>query len=163
MTVMKKITPFLWFNGKAEEAANYYVSIFPNSKILNVVRGGEDRGPQGSVSIITFSLNGDEFMALNGGPEFAFSSAISFMAVCQSQAEVDGLWAKLAAGGEEDQCGWLRDKFGVTWQVVPEGIEQVLYGPDHAGSLRAFQAMLKMKKLDLAALKQAYEGGWIQA
>jgi predicted 3-demethylubiquinone-9 3-methyltransferase (glyoxalase superfamily) len=156
---MKKITPFLWFDGKAGEAANFYVSVFKNSKILNVVRSGEEGpGPKGAVMYTTFKLDGEEFIALNGGPEFSFSSAVSFFVTCDTQAEVDYFWEKLSAGGEEQQCGWLKDKFGLTWQIVPEGIDKLLHGPDPEKSKRAFQAMLQMKKLDLAALKKAYDG-----
>ncbi len=156
---MKKITPFLWFDGKAGEAAIFYVSVFKNSRILNVVRNGEDGpGPKGAVMYTTFKLDGEEFMALNGGPEFSFSSAVSFFVTCDTQAEVDYFWEKLSAGGEEQQCGWLKDKFGLTWQIVPEGIDKLLHGPDPEKSKRAFQAMLQMKKLDLAALKKAYDG-----
>jgi len=152
---MKNITPFLWFDGNAEAAANYYVSVFPNSQIRNVVHGS---GPMGPVTIVAFSLGGTEFSALDGGPEFTFSSAVSFVVECETQAEIDRYWEKLAAGGEEQACGWLKDKFGLTWQVVPRGIDKLLYGPDPEGSQRAMQAMLKMKKLDLAALKKAYAG-----
>jgi predicted 3-demethylubiquinone-9 3-methyltransferase (glyoxalase superfamily) len=152
---MKEITPFLWFNVNAEEAAGYYTSILPNSKILNVVRGS---GPMGPVNIIAFSLGETEFTALSGGPEFAFSPAVSFVVACETQAEIDRYWERLSAGGEEQQCGWLKDRFGLTWQIVPEGIEKLLYGPDPEGSKRAVQAMLKMKKLDIAELKKAYDG-----
>ena len=152
---MKNITPFLWFDGNAEEAADYYVSVFPNSKIRNVVHGS---GPMGPVTIVAFSLGGTEFSALDGGPEFTFSSAVSFVVECETQAEIDRYWEKLAAGGEEQACGWLKDKFGLTWQVVSRGIDKLLYGTDPEGSQRAMQAMLKMKKLDLAALKKAYAG-----
>jgi predicted 3-demethylubiquinone-9 3-methyltransferase (glyoxalase superfamily) len=156
---MKKITPFLWFDGKAEAAVHYYLSIFKNSKILNVVRYGEDGpGPKDTVMYITFSLDGEEFMALNGGPEFTFSAATSFFVTCDTQAEVDYFWEKLTAGGAELQCGWLTDKFGLTWQIVPDGMEKLLHGPDQEKSGRAFRAMLQMKKLDLAALKKAYDG-----
>jgi predicted 3-demethylubiquinone-9 3-methyltransferase (glyoxalase superfamily) len=158
-TYMKKITPYLWFDGKAEEATNFYVSIFKNSKISTIVRNGEEGpGPKGGVMYTTFQLDGEEFMALNGGPEFTFSSAISFFVKCETQAEVDCFWEKLSTGGEEEQCGWLKDKYGVTWQIVPDGLDALLHGEDPEKSKRAFQDMLQMKKLDLAALKKAYDG-----
>lgn len=160
---MQKITPFLWFNDQAEEAANYYVSIFKNSKIVRVDRyqteGAEVSGrPHGSVMTVAFVLDGQAFTALNGGPVFKFNEAISFVVNCETQAEVDELWRKLTAGGEEVQCGWLKDKFGVSWQVVPAILDSLLRDPDPVKAGRAWQAMLAMKKIDIAALQRAYEG-----
>ena len=160
---MQKITPFLWFNDQAEEAANYYVSIFKNSKIVRVDRyqteGAEVSGrPDGSVMTVTFELDGQTFTALNGGPVFKFNEAISFVVNCETQAEVDELWRKLTAGGEEVQCGWLKDKFGVSWQVVPAILDTLLRDPDPVKAGRAWQAMLAMKKIDIAELQRAYEG-----
>lgn len=160
---MQKITPFLWFNDQAEEAANYYVSIFKNSKIVRVDRyqteGAEVSGrPHGSVMTVAFELDGQAFTALNGGPVFKFNEAISFVVNCETQAEVDELWRKLTAGGEEVQCGWLKDKFGVSWQVVPAILDTLLRDPDPVKAGRAWQAMLAMKKIDIATLQRAYEG-----
>jgi len=160
---MQKITPFLWFNDQAEEAANYYVSIFKNSKIVRVDRyqtdGAEVSGrPDGSVMTVAFELDGQTFTALNGGPVFKFNEAISFVVNCETQAEVDELWRKLTAGGEEVQCGWLKDKFGVSWQVVPAILDTLLRDPDPVKAGRAWQAMLAMKKIDIAELQRAYEG-----
>jgi predicted 3-demethylubiquinone-9 3-methyltransferase (glyoxalase superfamily) len=156
--VKQKITPFLWFDGKAEEAASFYTSIFKNSKIVNVVRSGDaGPGPKGSVIYATFELDGQEFMALNGGPLFTFSPAISFFVNCQTQEEVDELWEKLSAGGEKQRCGWLKDKFGVSWQIIPTALGQMLYDKDPAKAKRVMQAMLQMEKLDIQRLKQAYE------
>jgi predicted 3-demethylubiquinone-9 3-methyltransferase (glyoxalase superfamily) len=155
---MNKITPFLWFDGQAEEAANYYTSIFKNSKVESVSRYG-DAGPlpNGTVMSVTFQLDGQEFMALNGGPEFKFNEAISFFVNCETQAEVDDLWDKLTKGGEEVQCGWLKDKFGLSWQIVPKALNEMLQDKDAEKSNRVMAAMLKMKKIDIAALRQAYE------
>lgn len=155
---MNKITPFLWFDGQAEEAANYYTSIFKNSKVESVSRYG-DAGPlpNGTVMSVTFQLDGQEFMALNGGPEFKFNEAISFFVNCDTQAEVDDLWDKLTKGGEEVQCGWLKDKFGLSWQIVPKALNEMLQDKDTEKSNRVMAAMLKMKKIDIAALRQAYE------
>ncbi len=156
---MPKITPFLWFDNNAEEATKFYVSIFKNAEILDTLRyGAEGPGPKGGVMYTTFRLDGQEFMALNGGPEFTFSSAISFFINCATQKEVDYYWEKLSEGSQIQQCGWLTDKFGVTWQVVPSGLNDLLHGPDPAGSKRAFDAMLKMKKLDINELRRAYAG-----
>jgi predicted 3-demethylubiquinone-9 3-methyltransferase (glyoxalase superfamily) len=156
---MQKITPFLWFDDQAEEAANFYVSIFKDSKILNISRYGEGGpGPAGSVMVANFQIEGQPFSALNGGPEFKFNEAISFHVDCKSQQEVDYFWEKLTAGGEESQCGWLKDKFGVSWQIVPSDLGKYIGGPNPAGAQRAMQAMLQMKKLDVAALQRAYEG-----
>jgi predicted 3-demethylubiquinone-9 3-methyltransferase (glyoxalase superfamily) len=157
---MPTITPFLWFNDQAEQAMKFYCSIFKNSKIGSVTRYGEaGPGQQGKVMSVTFQLNGQEFMALNGGPEFKFTEAISLFVSCETQAEVDELWEKLSAGGEEGQCGWLKDKYGLSWQIIPSGLGGLVSGPDAEGSQRAMKAMLQMRKIDLARLKQAYEQG----
>jgi len=157
---MQKITPFLWFDNQAEEAVNFYISIFRNSKVVNVARYGEDAAkvsgrPQASVMTVAFQLDGQPFVALNGGPVFTFSPAISFVVDCQTQPEVDHLWEKLSAGGEQQQCGWLKDKYGVTWQIVPSVLGQLMSDPDPAKTQRVMQAMLQMTKLDIAALQQA--------
>ncbi len=155
---MHKITPFLWFDGKAEEAANFYTSIFRNSKITAVSRYGEaGPGPRGSVMSVTFQLDGQDFMALNGGPEFSFSPAISFFVSCQSQQEIDELWEKLGAGGRPQRCGWLTDRFGITWQIVPSVLGEMLQDKDPVKSSRVNRAMLQMIKLDIGGLKRAYE------
>ena len=157
---MQKITPFLWFNDQAEEAMNFYTSIFKNSKIGSVSRYGEGGpGPQGSVMTATFELDGQEFMALNGGPLFTFTEAISFFVNCETQAEVDELWEKLTEGGEESQCGWLKDKFGLSWQIVPSVLGELLNDPDAEKAGRVMNAMLQMKKIDIAGLRAAYEQG----
>jgi len=157
---MQTITPFLWFDDRAEEAMLFYTSIFKNSKVVSISRYGKaGPRPEGVVMTATFQLGGQEFMALNGGPEFKFTEAISFSVNCETQAEVDELWEKLSAGGEEGQCGWLKDKFGLSWQIIPAGLGDLLGGPDAAGAQRAMQAMLQMRKIDLAKLKQAYEQG----
>ena len=156
---MQKITPFLWFDGKAEEAMNFYVSIFKNSKILSLTRYGEaGPGPKGTAMTGTFQLAGQEFFALNGGPQFTFSPAISFFVNCETQQEVDELWQKLADGGEEQRCGWLKDKYGVSWQIVPAVLGRLLQDQDPAKSKRVMKAMLGMNKLDIEGLKKAYEG-----
>jgi len=155
---MQKITPFLWFDGKAEEAMHFYTSIFRNAKVGNVTRYGEaGPGPKGTVMSATFELEGQEFYALNGGPQFQFSPAISFFVKCTTQDEVDMYWAKLSAGGQTHQCGWLQDKFGVTWQVVPTILGELLSDKDPVKAGRVMQAMMRMTKLDIATLKQAYE------
>lgn len=156
---MQKIGPCLWFDTQAEEAANFYVSVFRNSRIIetNYFLEGAPR-PAGSVMTVRFSLDGEEFIALNGGPEFQFSPAVSFVANCADQFEVDRLWAALVDGGEEVQCGWLTDKYGVSWQVVPTAIYDMLNSPDRAAAQRAFTAMLGMIKLDVATLRKAYAG-----
>ena len=155
---MQKITPFLWFNGKAEEAMNFYVSVFKNSKVLGVTRYGDaGPGPKGTVMTANFQLNGQEFVALNGGPQFTFSPAISFVAHCETQQEVDELWGKLSEGGREDQCGWVTDRYGVTWQVIPAALIQMLNDKDARKSKSVMQAMLRMKKIDIPTLKQAYD------
>jgi predicted 3-demethylubiquinone-9 3-methyltransferase (glyoxalase superfamily) len=155
---MQKITPFLWFDHQAEEAAHFYTSIFKNSKIGAVTRFGPGGpGPEGSVMTISFQLNGQEFTALNGGPEFNFTEAISFFVNCEDQAEVDELWHKLSAVPEAEMCGWLKDKYGVSWQIVPAILIELLSDPDPARAQRVTQAMLQMKKFDIEKLKQAYE------
>lgn len=154
---MQKISPFLWFDGKAEEAANFYVSIFKHSKILAVHRYGEaGPGPRGSVMIVSFELEGQKFTALNGGPQFTFSPAISFYVDCETQAEVDELWEKLSAGGRKDRCGWLQDKYGVSWQIIPSALGRLMSDPDPKKSSRVMQAMLQMDKIDIQRLEDAY-------
>jgi len=155
---MQKIKPFLWFDGKAEEAANFYVSIFKNSKITGMSRYGEEGpGPKGTVMVVTFELDGQQFMALNGGPHFTFSPAISFLVNCETQQEVDELWDKLSAGGTQERCGWLRDKYGVSWQIVPTVLGKLMQDKDAERSKRVMQAMLQMNKLDIQGLQRAYE------
>ena len=156
---MQKITTFLTFDNQAEEAVNLYVSVFKNSKILNVSRYGEGAPvPAGTVMSVSFMLEGQEFMALNGGPHFTFSDGISLFVSCETQDEVDELWEKLSAGGEKGPCGWLKDRFGVSWQIIPTALGQMLGDKDPQKSQRAMQAMLKMTKIDIAALRQAFEG-----
>jgi predicted 3-demethylubiquinone-9 3-methyltransferase (glyoxalase superfamily) len=156
---MQKIAPFLWFDGNAEEAANFYVSIFKNSKIGSVSRYGEGAPlPKGTAMSATFQLDGQEFMALNGGPHFTFSPAISFFVNCETQEEVDELWEKLSAGGEKQRCGWLKDKYGVSWQIIPTALGEMLQSKDAGKSRRVMEAMLKMDKIEIRGLKQAYEG-----
>lgn len=156
---MQKITPFLWFDNQAEDAANFYVSIFKNSKIGDVTRYGDaGPGPKGSVMTVPFQLDGQEFIALNGGPLFKFTEAISLVVNCQEQAEVDELWEKLSEGGSKVQCGWLKDKYGLSWQIVPIVLDELLTDPDPAKSERVMRAMLQMKKLDIEGLKRAYRG-----
>ena len=156
---MQKITPFLWFDNQAEEAANLYVSLFKNSKITKVVRYGE-AGPSaaGSVMTVAFELDGQEFTALNGGPQFTFTEAISFVVNCDSQEEIDHLWQRLSEGGKPDACGWLKDRYGLSWQIVPTILMEMLQSEDVEKSQRAMKAMLQMGKLDIAELKRAYEG-----
>jgi len=154
---MQKITPFLWFDGKAEEAMNFYVSIFKNSKAGRIRRYGEaGPGPKGAVMSATFQLDGQEFMALNGGPQFTFSPAISFFVNCETQEEVDELWEKLSAGGEKQRCGWLKDKFGVSWQIIPSALGEMLSDADAGKSSRVMKAMLQMDRIDIERLNQAY-------
>jgi len=156
---VRPISPFLWFDTQAEDAAKHYVSIFSNSKILKVSRYGDaGPGPKGSVLTVTFELDGQRFTALNGGPRFKFTEAISFVIDCKTQEEVDHFWSKLSAGGEESQCGWLKDKFGLSWQVIPTVLGELITDPDPAKSKRAMEAMLKMKKIDIAALRNAHDG-----
>ncbi len=155
---MPRITPFLWFDTQAEEAAKFYVSIFKNSKILTITRYGEaGPGPKGSVMTMRFQLDGQEFIALNGGPHFKFTEAISFSVDCKTQAEVDEFWEKLSAGGQEGPCGWLKDKYGLSWQVVPATLGEMLHDPDPQKAKRVMQTMLQMKKIDIQGLRQAYE------
>lgn len=156
---VQKITPFLWFDGRAEEAANFYTSIFKNSKVQSVSRYGDaGPGPKGSVMLATFLLDGQEFTALNGGPQFTFSPAISFFVRCETQAEVDELWEKLSEGGIKRNCGWLQDKFGVSWQIVPTILSKLLGDKDAEKSRRVMKAMLQMNKLEIEPLQRAYEG-----
>lgn len=157
---MQKITPFLWFNDNAEEAVKFYTSIFKNSKILKIARYGEEGEkvsgrPKGSVMTVAFQLEGQKFLALNGGPQFKFTEAVSFVVNCKTQAEVDRYWRKLSAGGKEVQCGWLKDKYGLSWQIVPTILAELLSDKDAAKSQRVMQAMLKMVKLDIKKLQQA--------
>ncbi len=156
MSVKQKITTFLWFDKEAEEAATYYTSIFNNSRILNVARYGDaGPGPRGSVMTVSFELDGQEFVALNGGPHFKFTEAISLVVNCETQKEVDELWSRLSAGGAESQCGWLKDKYGLSWQVVPTALNRLLQDPDPRKAKRVMEAMLQMKKIDIAGLEQA--------
>jgi predicted 3-demethylubiquinone-9 3-methyltransferase (glyoxalase superfamily) len=153
---MQKITPFLWFDDKAEEAANFYISIFKNSKIGRITRYGEaGPGPKGTAMSVTFQLEGQEFFALNGGPHYKFTPAISLFVDCKSQEEVDELWEKLSAGGRKDRCGWLTDKFGLSWQIIPSVLGELLNDKDAEKSQRVMKAMLKMDKIEIDALKQA--------
>ena len=154
---MKKITPCLWFDGNAEEAMNFYISIFKNFKVGEVMRYGDaGPGPKGSVLTVAFELEGQEFIALNGGPMYQFSPAVSFFVNCDTQEEIDEFWEKLSEDGQTQQCGWLTDKYGVTWQIVPRMLGTMLQDEDAAKSKRVMQAMLKMTKLDIALLQQAY-------
>ena len=159
---MQKITPFLWFDDKAEEAVSFYTSIFKNSKIGKIARYGDAGAqvsgrPKGTVMTMAFQLEGQEFVALNGGPQFKFTEAISFVVNCQTQEEVDKYWNKLSAGGQEVQCGWLKDKYGLSWQIVPTILGEMLSDPDPKKAERVMKAMLQMKKIDIKGLKQAYE------
>ena len=157
---MQKITPFLWFDGNAEEAMNFYVSLFKNSKVGKVTRYGEaGPGPKGSVMSATFQLEGQDFYALNGGPQFKFTPAISFFVNCEVQEEVDALWEKLSAGGRKDRCGWLQDRFGVSWQIIPSVLGKLLGDPDPEKSKRVMMAMVQMDKIDIKRLQDAYEQG----
>ena len=160
---VQRITPFLWFDSQAEEAAKFYVSIFKDSRIVGITRYDDEAAkaagrPKGSVMTVAFELSGQEFTALNGGPLFKFTEAISLVVHCENQKEVDHFWEKLAAGGEEVQCGWLKDRFGLSWQVVPTVLVEMLQDKNPEKSKRAVAAMLKMKKLDIDALTKAYEG-----
>jgi len=157
---MKKITPFLWFDHEAEEAAKFYTSVFKNAKVGKIARYGDaGPGPKGSVMTVTFKIHGQEFVALNGGPMYKFTPAISFAVDCKTQAEVDHLWDKLSSGGKKSHCGWLEDKFGVSWQIVPSGLVSILTGRNPRKSKKAMEAMRKMGKLDIKALKKAYAEG----
>ena len=156
---MQKIIPFLWFDGKAKDAMNFYTSIFKNSKLINLKRYGESGpGMEGNVMSVTFQLDGQEFIALNGGPQFTFSPAISFFVNCETQIEVDELWEKLSIGGEAQGPGWVKDKYGVSWQIVPSILDEMLNDPDPVKSQRVMKAMLQMSKLDISKLKNAYYG-----
>jgi predicted 3-demethylubiquinone-9 3-methyltransferase (glyoxalase superfamily) len=156
---MNEITPCLWFDTEGEDAANLYTSVFPNSKILDIARyGSAGPRPEGTVMTVSFELDGQKFLALNGGPDFTFSEAISFQVSCKTQDEVDAFWSKLSEGGEEGPCGWLKDRYGLSWQVVPKGMEEMYDGSDPERAKRAFDAMQKMGKLDIAALQSAADG-----
>ncbi|HET6851820.1 MAG TPA: VOC family protein [Pyrinomonadaceae bacterium] len=155
---MPKVTPFLWFDKNAEEAANFYVSIFKNSRVGKISRSGDALpGPKGSVLTVEFELDGEKFVALNGGPQFKFTEAVSFVVNCESQEEIDYFWEKLSEGGEKSQCGWLKDKYGLSWQVWPGVIGDFLAG-DPEGSNRVMQEVMKMQKLEIEPLQRAYEG-----
>jgi predicted 3-demethylubiquinone-9 3-methyltransferase (glyoxalase superfamily) len=153
---MPQITPFLWFDGKAEEAMNFYLSIFRNARVVDVMRYGETGpGPAGSVMTATFDLDGQRFIALNGGPHFSFTPAISMFVTCETQQEVDELWDKLSAGGEAQRCGWLKDKYGLSWQIVPAVLKEMLQDRDAAKASRVMQALMTMGRIDIARLQQA--------
>jgi predicted 3-demethylubiquinone-9 3-methyltransferase (glyoxalase superfamily) len=153
---MQKITPFLWFDTQAEDAARFYTSIFKNSKIARINRYGDaGPGPKGTVMIVEFEMNGQQFLALNGGPQFKFTQAVSFVVNCETQQEVDELWEKLSQGGRKDRCGWLTDKFGLSWQIVPTVLGKLMSGSDPEKSKRVMQAMLQMDKLDIQRLEAA--------
>jgi len=155
---MQKITPFLWFDNNAEEAVNHYLSIFKNSKIVTTARYGDaGPGPKGSVMTIAFQLEGQDFIALNGGPMFKFNEAISLSVDCKTQEEIDELWEKLCDGGQPGQCGWLKDKFGLSWQITPSVLIEMLQDKDAEKLKRVMQAMLQMRKIDIAALRRAYQ------
>lgn len=155
---MQKITPFLWFDGKAEEAMNFYTSIFKNSKTGSITRYGEGAPvPAGAIISASFQLDGQDFIALNGGPMFTFSPAISLFVNCETQEEVDELWEKLSEGGEKQRCGWLKDKYGVSWQIIPSALGEMLQDKDAEKSKKVMKAMLQMDKIDIKSLKQAYE------
>ena len=156
---MQKITPFLWFDHQAEEAARFYVSTVKNSKIVSVARYGDaGPGPKGGVMTVVFELSGQQFIALNGGPQFRFTEAVSFVINCETQQEVDELWEKLSSGGRKDRCGWLKDKFGLSWQIVPTILGRLMQDKDSEKSKRVMQVMLKMDKLNIEGLQQAYDG-----
>lgn len=156
---MQKITPFLWFDTQAEQAANFYISVFKNSKISKITRYGDaGPGPKDSVMTVEFSLDGQPFIALNGGPHFKFTEAVSFSVDCKTQEEVDDYWEKLSAGGEQGPCGWLKDKYGLSWQINPSILGKMLGDPDPKKSRRVMEAMFKMKKIDIAALRKVYDG-----
>jgi predicted 3-demethylubiquinone-9 3-methyltransferase (glyoxalase superfamily) len=160
MPGLQRITPFLWFDRNAEDAARFYTSIFENSKIVGLSRYGDGGpGPKGSVMVVVFELAGQRFMALNGGPQFTFTEAVSFLVDCETQREVDELWSRLSDGGATGRCGWLKDKFGLSWQIVPTTLGRMMADNDPAKSRRVMEAMLKMDKLDIARLEQAYNGG----
>jgi len=157
--IAQRITPFLWFDTQAEDAAKFYTSIFKNSRVVTVTRYGDSGpGPKGSVMTIAFQLDGQDFVALNGGPIFKFTEAISFVVNCENQQEVDEFWTKLSAGGQEVECGWLKDQYGLSWQIVPTILIEMLQDKDVKRSQRVMKAMLQMKKIDIAGLQKAYEG-----
>jgi len=157
---VQKITPFLWYDNNAEEAVSLYISVFKNSKITDITRYGDaGPGPKGSVMTIAFQLEGQDFIALNGGPMFKFTEAISLSVDCKTQQEVDELWEKLSAGGQPGQCGWLKDKFGLSWQIVPSALVEMLQDQDAEKSNRVMQAMMQMRKIDITRLRRAYENG----
>ena len=159
MPVKQKITTFLWFDNQAEEAAKHYTSIFKNSRVVSVARYGDaGPGPKGSAMTVNFELEGQEFIALNGGPQFRFTEAISLLVNCETQKEVDELWSRLSAGGAESQCGWLKDKYGLSWQIIPTALFRLLQDPDPAKARRVMEAMLQMRKIDVARLEQAHAG-----
>ncbi len=156
---MKQVTPFLWYNDQAEQAARFYVSLFKHSKVLSVTRNAsEGTGPKGKVMTVRFRLNGQEFMAFNGGPRIKFTWAVSMFVTCKDQREVDRLWAKLVKGGKPSQCGWLQDKYGLFWQIIPRALMEMIGHKDQAKAGRAVQAMLKMVKIDVAKLRRAFDG-----
>ena len=156
---MRPIIPNLWFDAEAEQAAQFYCSVFPDSRIVSTALYPEGApGPAGTVMTVEFELDGQRFVGINGGPQFTFSEAVSFEITCKDQAEVDRYWEALTDGGEEGPCGWLKDRFGLSWQVVPEGMDQIFADPDKDRAARAFQAMMTMKKLDIAALREAADG-----
>jgi predicted 3-demethylubiquinone-9 3-methyltransferase (glyoxalase superfamily) len=156
---MQKIATFLWFDNQAEEAVNFYTSLFKGSKITEVAHYGEaGPGEKGSVMTINFTLQGQDFIALNGGPHFKFTEAVSLFVTCETQDEVDVLWHQLTEGGQESQCGWLKDKYGLSWQIIPKTLMKLMSDPDREKVERVIQAMLKMKKIDSATLQKAYEG-----
>jgi predicted 3-demethylubiquinone-9 3-methyltransferase (glyoxalase superfamily) len=153
---MNQLTPCLWFDTDGEDAANFYTSVFPNSKILNIARyGSAGPRPEGTVMTVSFELNGQEFLALNGGPDFTFNEAVSFQVSCENQEEVDAYWSKLSEGGEEGPCGWLKDRFGLSWQIVPTALPRLLGDPDPEKAQRVMAAMLQMKKIEIAELEEA--------
>jgi predicted 3-demethylubiquinone-9 3-methyltransferase (glyoxalase superfamily) len=157
---VQRITPFLWFNDKAEEAMNFYVSIFKNSRVVSVTRYGEaGPGPRGTVMMATFQIEGQDFFALNGGPQFSFTPAISLFVNYETQQEVDEIWEKLSQGGEKQRCGWLKDKYGLSWQIVPSVLGKMMQDKDPEKSKRVMQAMLQMDKIDIGGLKKAYDHG----
>jgi predicted 3-demethylubiquinone-9 3-methyltransferase (glyoxalase superfamily) len=159
MADAQKIKPFLWFASEAEEAANHYMAAFKDSKVVNVNRNGKGGpGPEGAVMVIEFSLNGQNFVALNGGPMFTPNESVSFVIACDDQAEVDRLWDHLSQGGKTSQCGWLKDRWGFSWQIVPKRFMELMGSPDPAGKGRVFAAMRQMTKFDIAKLERAYEG-----
>ncbi len=153
---MQKITPCLWFDTEGEDAARFYTSIFPNSRVVDVARyGSAGPRPEGTVMTVSFELDGQSFIALNGGPDFTFNEAISFQVDCETQEEVDAFWSKLSEGGEEGPCGWLKDKYGVSWQIVPTALSRLLADPDREKSQRVMEAMLSMKKIEIDGLERA--------